>query len=257
MLFYRRFLGKRKPSFIFLHGLFASSRNLLGLAKYFSSYTLYFVDLRNHGLSPHIEPHKIEDMVEDLKELIDSLPEETFFLVGHSQGGLVAMAFSCKYPEKVISFSSLDIAPRGYSRDYSGIIQALKEDLTRCKSRKEVDAIWQKYIPDKRIRDFLQTSLEKIPEDGYKVLLNVSSLEEFAKGFSFSLPRENCFLKPVLFLKGENSDFIQEKDVPLIKKYFPNAEISTILGASHWLHVEKPQEVASRILSFLSQFNLG
>ena len=191
-------------------------------------------------------------MVEDIKELVENLPQKKFFFIGHSQGGLVSMAFSCKYPEKVVSFSSLDIAPKGYTRDYSGIIQALKEDLSRCRSRKEVDQIWKRYIPEKRIRDFLQTSLERIPNDGYRILLNVSSLERLAKGFSFSLPKKNCFFKPVLFFRGENSDFIQEEDIPLIKEYFPYARIYTIQGASHWLHIEKPQEVAQRILSFLA-----
>ena len=62
-----------------------------------------------------------------------------------------------------------------------------------------------------------------------------------------SLP-DDC---PVLFVKGEMSDYITEKDVALIKSLYPGAAIKTIGGTGHWVHAEKPAELFNTIYDFL------
>ena len=59
-----------------------------------------------------------------------------------------------------------------------------------------------------------------------------------------------------MFVKGELSDYISEKDFPLIKTIFPAAQIKTIEGAGHWVHAEKPDELFSTIYEFLKDNRL-
>jgi pimeloyl-ACP methyl ester carboxylesterase len=62
---------------------------------------------------------------------------------------------------------------------------------------------------------------------------------------------ENIIHHPTLFVKGENSDYITEKDIEEIKTYFENAEIKTISGAGHWVHAEQSEIFVRTVKEFL------
>lgn len=56
---------------------------------------------------------------------------------------------------------------------------------------------------------------------------------------------------PVLFIRGEESDYISDDCIPDIKQIFPMAEIVTIPQAGHWLHVEQPDLLVKTVRYFL------
>jgi pimeloyl-ACP methyl ester carboxylesterase len=66
------------------------------------------------------------------------------------------------------------------------------------------------------------------------------------------LPLELSFEKPTLFIRGGNSDYILDTDVPKIKEQFPNIRIETIPNAGHWLHAENPALFYELSLSYLN-----
>ena len=74
--------GEGKDSLVILHGLFGSLDNWQSLAKKFGAYfTVYILDQRNHGKSPHFDEHNYVAMASDLKEFLDQEGiEETFLL---------------------------------------------------------------------------------------------------------------------------------------------------------------------------------
>jgi len=51
----------------------------------------------------------------------------------------------------------------------------------------------------------------------------------------------------VVFLKGENSDYIENEDLPEIKKLFPAAELRIIKNAGHWLNSDNPGAVITEL----------
>ena len=53
---------------------------------------------------------------------------------------------------------------------------------------------------------------------------------------------ERPYPGPVLFLRAGKSKFLLLEDEPLIREWFPAAEIQTIAEASHWLHADQPEE---------------
>lgn len=64
-----------------------SKQNWRTLARRFAhdlGITVYTVDLRNHGLSPHAEPHTSQAMAEDLAYLFRRQGMDRVHLVGHS-----------------------------------------------------------------------------------------------------------------------------------------------------------------------------
>ena len=90
-------LGEGKPLLI-IHGLFGSSDNWGMLGKRFAEkYTVYLIDLRNHGRSPHSSTMNYEAMADDLFELIQDEKILNPSLIGHSMGGKAALFFNEKY----------------------------------------------------------------------------------------------------------------------------------------------------------------
>ena len=79
------------PPILILHGLFGSSDNWFTLAKRFSQqYSVYLIDQRNHGQSPHSDEFNYELLAEDLNSFIAEHELVRPIILGHSMGGKVA-----------------------------------------------------------------------------------------------------------------------------------------------------------------------
>src|SRR6187402_2142425 len=93
--------GQGKP-LIILHGLFGSSDNWFSLAKVFAAhFTVYLVDQRNHGQSPHSDDFNYKLLTEDLAAFIQEHQIVNPHIIGHSMGGKTAMNFAVKFPEEL------------------------------------------------------------------------------------------------------------------------------------------------------------
>ncbi|NBW94496.1 MAG: hypothetical protein EBR20_09115 [Bacteroidetes bacterium] len=57
----------------------------------------------------------------------------------------------------------------------------------------------------------------------------------------------------VLFVRGAESDYLVEGDLPRIRALFPFADMVPIEHAGHWLHAEQPKAFARITLDFLLQ----
>ena len=80
MMLHYRVLGKGDP-LVILHGLFGSSDNWQSQAKIFAEfYTVYLVDLRNHGHSFWSEEHSYALMAKDLRFLTEELKLKNIIL---------------------------------------------------------------------------------------------------------------------------------------------------------------------------------
>ena len=73
-LFFRK-LGEGPPMII-VHGLYGSSDNWLSIGKSLAeSHTVYLLDQRNHGQSPHSDVHDYTSMRDDLLGLMADIHE--------------------------------------------------------------------------------------------------------------------------------------------------------------------------------------
>lgn len=243
--------GNGKP-FLILHGLFGSADNWLGIAKNLEeNYTLYLIDLRNHGDSPHSEEWNYQAMAEDLRELLDAEGLDSVYLLGHSMGGKAAMKLALMYPERVAKLIVADIAPRPYPVHHQHILEALNAvDLDAADSRKAAEAQLEEFIDEKGIRQFLLKNLTRT-EGKFAWKINLPVITEKIENVGEAIDSEKPFDKPVLFLGGANSDYIQEKDKADIDRIFPENHLVYIKNAGHWLHAEQPDAVVATLKAFL------
>ena len=237
---YREFGGEGAP-IVILHGLFASSRNWVSVGKALTDHgRAYALDLRNHGDSPHAESHTLEDLVGDLEEWLTAQRLQQPILVGHSMGGLAAMAYSLAHPRALRGLAVVDIAPRAYHPDFEQELAALSLDLSPFRSRGEIDEALRPIVPDEDVRQFLEMNAERA-DGGYRWKINVSALRHspFAAGSEFA-PFDDSLAGgsevPALLIAGGESDYVREEDIPLFRRYFPNASVEVIPGCGHWLH---------------------
>jgi esterase len=242
--------GQGEP-LVLLHGLFGSADNWGGIAKHFSQYyQVISVDLRNHGRSPHHASQTYTDMAGDLIELCDLLNLDTIHLLGHSLGGKVAMQFATQYPERIDQLVVVDIAMRTYPDAQTYLIDAmLAVDLSKAKSRGEVDQILSSTIDNVKVRQFLLMNLVKI-EDKLQWRINLPALKANYPAIRQSVCESTRYDKPCLFIRGDRSDYVRDDDVAQIKAHFTQAQF-TNLPAGHWVHAEQPQAFIEVVTGFL------
>ena len=255
---------------VIVHGLYGSSDNWLTVGKKLSTgFKVYMIDQRNHGRSPHSDEHSYELLKNDLAGFFDQQNIEKAILLGHSMGGKTAMSFAADYPERTEKLIIADIAPKDYflmndeSQFYlhRDILRAMLEiDFNGMKSRNEVETYLHQRIDSRAIVQFLLKNVHRKKENHqFEWRLNVralsDNLDEIVSGvnerwFDDRIPIRNY---PVLFIKGEKSNYIQQDDFALIRRIYPDAVIQTIPGAGHWLHAEQPQLFMEVLENFLHQ----
>lgn len=253
MKLYFRKMGKGEPVII-LHGLLGASDNWLTIGKQLAeSYTVYLLDMRNHGRSPHSKEFHYVIMAADVNEFMLDHEIRGAILIGHSMGGKVAMHLALDYPHKISKLVVVDIAPKAYPLPYfKNIIETLVNvDLSGIKRRSEVDAQMAPTIPDPGVRNFLLKNLVRGKGNTFSWRVNLAALLDNVDMLSGEIYREEVFSNPALFVRGANSNYILDEDIPFIKSRFPRSEVVTIPEAGHWLHVDAPEKFMQELTAFL------
>ncbi len=249
-LFYRQ-LGAGPP-LIVLHGLFGSADNWATMARKMAPYrTVYLLDQRNHGASPHDDEFTYEAMVEDLNFFLKQHDIIKPDILGHSMGGKVAMFFAVKYPDLINKLIVVDIAPKRYPVHHDVILEGLKAiDIKNIRSRQEADEALADYVDNAGIRQFLLKNLKRT-DNGFTWKMNLDVIYNQIANVGAGLNEDDRFTHETLFVRGALSQYILDEDVPDIARHFPQFTLVTIQGASHWVHAEKPDELAATIEDFL------
>jgi len=230
-----------EPLFI-LHGLFGSLTNWNWHSKQFSEqFSVYGVDLRNHGESPHDDTLNYDVMAQDVVHLFDDLGIESACIIGHSMGGKVAMELALRWPDYVNKLIVVDIAPVSYDHSHQSVFDGLKAvPLDAIQSRKDAEKEMAKHVKEPGVRQFLLKSLYQDENGDWKWRFNVDGL---IASYSHIIDWEQTnqtFDGVTLFIKGSESDYITPAYRDEITRYFPKAKAHVIEGTGHWLHAEKP-----------------
>jgi len=251
-LFYRE-LGEKGQPIVILHGLFGSSDNWFTQAKMLADrHKVYLVDQRNHGQSPHTNEFNYDVLAGDLHEFLSSNNIHNPVLIGHSLGGKTAMKFATNHPELLGKLIIVDIAPRNYPVKHDRILEGLKAlPVNSINSRNEADDYLSKYVAEPAVRQFLLKNLQREPGGGFTWKINISVLDENIESVGEGIIGLKKFDKPTLFIRGAQSDYIEDTDMNYIKTMFPQAYLVT-MKTGHWVQAEKPAEFVAEVYKFLA-----
>ncbi len=243
------------PAFLILHGFLGMSDNWKTLGNHYAAqgFQVHLVDQRNHGRSFHSVEFDYDLLAEDLKTYIAYHQLQTVILLGHSMGGKTAMQFACTYPGKVQKLLVADIAPKFYPPHHQGIIDGLLAlNFETITSRKEADEQLEKHIKEIGIRQFLLKNLYRTDKQRFGLRINLPVLADKMGEVGENIAATASYAGPTLFLRGDRSEYIMERDFATIQRHFPMATMESIDNAGHWLHAENPKQFFTKSISFIN-----
>ena len=249
---YKEF-GQGDP-IIILHGLFGTLDNWQTVGKQLAEdHSVYIIDQRNHGCSPHADEHNYPSMAEDLRQFMETNWIYKSHIIGHSMGGKTAMQFALEYPDMVDKLVVVDISPKAYEGNHHEIFDALLSlDLKKIDGRKDADMHLAKTISDPGVRLFLMKNLSREKGGGYRLKMNLPVLHKHYGEILAAIESDHSFDGETLFIRGEKSKHILDGDELLIEELFPSARMETIKNAGHWVHADAPEELLTLVKKFIA-----
>ena len=253
MILHSRIEGSGTPLLI-IHGFLGMSDNWKSFSPLYAAqgFQVHLLDLINHGKSFHSTDFSYDLMAQDVLEYCKAHQLKKTAIIGHSMGGKVAMLFATRYPEMVEKLIIADIGPKYYPPHHQDILAGLNAvDFSKKPSRSDVEETLYPYIPDFGTRQFLMKNLYWIQPDQLAFRFNLEVFNANIEVIGAALPEDSIFEKPTLFIRGGNSKYILEADLPKMEKNFPNFKLATIPGVGHWLHAENPKMFFEETAHFL------
>ncbi|KAJ9099782.1 hypothetical protein QFC21_003780 [Naganishia friedmannii] len=198
-------------------------------------------------------------------------------LMGHSMGGKAVMAFALNsaYNGCLHTLISADMAPSigKISPEFASYAQGMQEiEDAKVRTKAEGDKVLQGYEKSLPTRQFLLTNAitdptsqtirfripldiirESIPQIGefpYSPPAASASESEGEAPNAISQHPTTTWSGPTLFIKGARSAYINHRNIPACRAFFPRMEMET-LDAGHWVHAERPAEFVDAVEKFL------
>jgi pimeloyl-ACP methyl ester carboxylesterase len=246
--------GGRGQGILLLHGLMGRATTWWCTARWLVEHgRVVGIDARAHGRNPHrARADTTEQFAQDAADRIRELDLAPAIVIGHSMGGLHALAVAADHPELVRAIVVEDMAP-----DYRG--------RTAEVWRPVVDAWPPVFSSIAHVRQFFGRAGDYFAEcveereDGYHLLTDVDELFEIAqewgrRDFWAMAERVRC---PVLAVQAGDGPTPVGQMAELTRRTAGPARHVTIDGSGHLVHDDAPGEYRRVVEEFLSELPVG
>ena len=225
---YYEIYGKGEP-LVLIHGNGGSISYMKPQIEYFAKkYKVIVMDCRGRGKSElGKDSLTYNQMTIDIKRILDHLNLESTFVVGRSDGGILALLLAISYPEKVkkaVAFAA-NLTP-----DTIGLYSFNYEELKR----------------DRRHAD--EMIAKKDNTQDWKIIQQRNRMMEFQPHItSTDLSKIKC---PVLVMSTDR-DIIPEEHTLFIYRNIPKANLSILTGENHYVTKNNPDLFNSIVGKYL------
>ena len=231
---YINYGSKEGKDIVFLHGWGQNIQMMKMLADPLSKENnIVIVDLPGFGEST--EPTydwMVDDYVEAIKSLLESLKIKKTILVGHSFGGKISLLYSSKYEvEKLVVLGS----------PYKKEIEKLSLKTKMLKAAKKVPVL-------NKLEGFAKkhigsTDYRNASEIMRKILVNTVNYD-----ISSNLSKIKC---PTLIIWGTNDEAVPIEDAYELEKIIKDAAVIEYEGCSHYAYLERLNQTVNVLRSFI------
>ncbi|PWJ58764.1 pimeloyl-ACP methyl ester carboxylesterase [Dyadobacter jejuensis] len=246
-------IGDSGPQLLILHGVFGFLDNWLTMGKNLADagFQVYLVDQRNHGRSPHRDSMDYKSFADDLNTFITDHNLVKPILIGHSMGGKTVMQYAVQHPESLSKLVVVDIGPKQYPIHHQRLLEGLNHiDLSSVNNRQDADRQLAEYESNLGVRQFLLKNLYRTEENTFAWRFNLPVLTKDMPNVGQAITGP-VVTAPTYFIRGGNSDYILDEDIPAIQQQFPAAQVITVPHSGHWIHAEQPQQFLKELLGIL------
>lgn len=225
---------------IFLHGAGCSSLSFYYQLRHFRSAKA--IDLPGH---PDGKPcETIDGYLEWVRGFIRARRYKNVILCGHSMGGAIAMRYALKYPDELRGLILLGTGAR---------LRVHPQYLQRCREPGEGNSPWLKQhlnyyrAVDQEVYPALK---QRAAEIGPAVELNdLMACDQFDL-----MDRISEINLPTRVICGSDDVMTPVKYSDYLTASIKDAQQAIIPGGSHFVHMEKFQQVNGEIENFLATF---
>ena len=262
--------GGNGPDLLLIHANgFLGSLYRLMIARWVNDYRVRTMDWRGQGDSdkPPLEQCHWSDLHHDVEVVADRLGLTKFYGVGHSGGGAMLAYYAALHPGRVRSLALMEPVVIPHEPPFMERMQAENSPLVERTLRRRViwDSREQLFAAYQGKDAFAQWREEVLWDyvnhgtyalsDG-RIALKCSAEVEahiFATArlqdmFS-QMHKVDC---PVLVLRGERTEPFLALAAERLAQRIPQGSLTTVPGTSHFLAMEKPEEVADVILQYFA-----
>jgi pimeloyl-ACP methyl ester carboxylesterase len=219
-----------------------------------SAYRVIRRDLRGHGQSADPGPEYewgVEDLLDDLSGFLDGIPVERVHLLGESTGGMLAVAFAVRAPERLRSLTlcatPTTIGPAAQQffafghEDWQTALRTLgsegwaRELAARPGTVPDAEPGYREWA----IREMGKTPTHVL--EGYSKV--VSELDV--------APLLAQLTVPTLLLAPAHSAATTLAEQVAMRDSIPGAQIAVVEAPSHEIYVQEPRQCVEALLRFL------
>ncbi len=244
------------PALVLINGLGRTSKHWLGFDRALAAhYRVITFDLRGAGSSvqPCTWQLKIDDMVNDLIDLLDSLALKKVHIFGVSLGGMVAMSCSLRFPERCLSLTLVNSSagfPRTPRISLAAVTFIARSALTRPAPLKAnrylADLVLGKTFNAEQ-RLLLAQQLTELDRVQAPNMLNVLKQSLAALRFkALGIVRV-----PTLIIRGSADAFVPPLNSQKLADWIPDATLLTIDGGGHELQFDRAAELLDLHLNWI------
>ena len=241
------------------------------IAEFSQDYKVVALDLRGYNKSdkpPSVQAYQMNQLVQDVKEVIEGLGYQNCILVAHDWGGAIAWSLANDYPEMVEKLIVMNLPhPAKFKEGLLRFKQLFKswyifffqipilpELLLGINHSYLIALMFRKTVVD-------QSTFTSEDLDAYrnaaakpgalKAMLNYYR-NVFQGLFNPSRYQWKQLLMPILMIWGENDVALGKELTMETEDYAQDLQIKYIPQCSHWVQQEKPQLVNQYMRDFLA-----
>lgn len=249
---------------VMLHGIRGYGETFVGLAQALQpEYRVIALDQRGRGASdwdPERQYHT-NAYVADLEALVDALGLTQLDLLGHSMGGINAIVYAARHPQRVRRLVIEDAGPGAFeaSPGASRIRKELETTPTRFDNWAAALDFMRALRPtvsEQAREQRLRNMLKPITGGGFTWRYDHAGIAQTrlqpdpAQVIDLRAPIQ-AITCPTLVLRGERSDYLQASMVSEMAALNPSLTSLGIADAGHYIHDDQPALVHAAVRRFL------
>jgi pimeloyl-ACP methyl ester carboxylesterase len=241
------------PCFVLLHGYLETRHIWKGFVEQFpEGFRVIAIDIPGHGESGTWgDNHQMDDLASAVLAVIKSEQLDKVFMVGHSMGGYVVMAFAQLFPERLLGYSLLhstcfaDSEEKRHNRDR-------EISLVLCRKKSQIINL---NIP----KAFAEENVEmlEIEVERAKNIAHTNSeagIVAILNGMK-DRPDRTPVLEdpelPVLLVGGLKDNYIPKEVFERLVSLAPHASVLRLSESGHMGFIEEPESVSRALIQMV------
>ena len=231
---YIRYGKKSGDTLVFLHGWGQNIEMMKPVADPFSEdFDIIIVDLPGHGESEEPDTvYTVDDFVECIKELLDSLKVKNPILIGHSFGGKTSLLYASKYNVKKLIL---------FAPSYKKEIQKLSLKTKMLKTAKKIPGL-------NKLEGFAKKHIGSTDYKNASPLMRQILVETVNYDIRNQIPNIKC---PTILIWGTMDEAVDIEGAYELESLIKDAGVVVYENCTHYAYLERLGQTINVMKSFL------